>query len=487
MQADAVGADLRNLTTCPYQELSAQPSKDRAQNCVATNVHELDPQNTEIWVFGRFDIEKKLLESRKPLGFYISAKASSEVYFNGQLLGQNGVPHIDKSLEKPGLMDAVFYIPRSALRPKTDIGKSVNEFAIRMSSNRGFLLLSHPVHFIGLAEYQDSTQRALSHYWLSLLPFGALLIGAFYMGLLALVKHNHWSLMLLPIMSFIGATQLYTEVYRGLHAYYYPLHDLRLLTILACSMIFGLCLSAHVIWSINIKAKLKWFLLTTLVTSLAIGIANGFDLKSMLALLLPASISLLLAASRIRLNEPKVLPIVVSLTIFLLCLALSPTDFLDFTFFYFLALLLVILFVNEIHAYANERRAHLEEQSRAERLASIISQHSEKDSAQTIKVGSAGKLEIIKVSDIVYCKAAGDYLELTLNDGQFVLHNERLTEMENLLPSVFLKVHRSYIVNTRFISSLSRKPSGIGELLMQGGQRLPVSRRIMPSVRDKLS
>jgi len=59
-----------------------------------------------------------------------------------------------------------------------------NEIALRMSSHHGLLSLTSPVHYIGLAAYLDPTAETLSHYWPSLLPFGALLIGAFYMGML---------------------------------------------------------------------------------------------------------------------------------------------------------------------------------------------------------------------------------------------------------------------------------------------------------------
>ena len=189
-----------------------------------------------------------------------------------------------------------------------------------------------------------------------------------------------------------------------------------------------------------------------MLTALCVTLVNSYDNKSALALFIPASISLLLAALRLRSREPRVKAIVVSLGLFLLCLVLSPSEFLNVTFFYFLALLLLVLFVNEIQAYSNERQAHLEEQARANKLQTIIEQNSAKHSAETITVGSANKLEVVKINDIVYCKGAGDYIELALSNGQSLLHSERLTEMEAVLPSVFLRVHRSYIVNSALIT-----------------------------------
>ncbi|WP_353507001.1 LytTR family DNA-binding domain-containing protein [Pseudoalteromonas sp. SCSIO 43201] len=67
-----------------------------------------------------------------------------------------------------------------------------------------------------------------------------------------------------------------------------------------------------------------------------------------------------------------------------------------------------------------------------------------------------------------------------------VLHNNSLSELESTLPATFLRVHRSYIVNTQFITPLSRSASGTGILHLSTGDEVPVSRRVMPKVRDAL-
>ena len=90
------------------------------------------------------------------------------------------------------------------------------------------------------------------------------------------------------------------------------------------------------------------------------------------------------------------------------------------------------------------------------------------------------------VRDLSHCSGAGDYVELCLQDGKSLLHQSTLNELESELPAEFVRVHRSHIVNTSQIGSLSREPSGVGRLLMANGATVPVSRRIMPKVRDAL-
>ncbi len=468
------------VVVCPYQQVEGPPLRENINACEPTSVSGINPQNTEIWVFGALTVTPDLLNQAAPLALFVSAKASTKAYLNGRLLGTNGTPGSNIDSEAPGIMDTAMYTPIEKLK----LGR--NEFALHMSSHHGWLTLRSPVHFIGIAEHVNPTNETLSHYWPSLLPFGALLIGAFYMGMLALVKRDHWSVALLPLMSLVGAAQLYTEVYRGLAAYSYPVQDLRLILILACSMIFGLCLAAHVIWSLNIKHKARLFLLTLALTLAAIIAASGFDTMSAFALFIPALIGLILALYRLPSREPQALAFTIILGLFLLSVILAPAEFLNITFFYIVAALMVILFINEIRSFTEERKARLKEQARANKLQTVLEQNQKRDKTQTINVGSAGKLEVVSTAEIVYCKGAGDYAELVLEGGRSLLHSERLVDLEKTLPSIFLRVHRSYIVNTGLINSLTRKPSGVGELAMADNSLVPVSRRIMPSVRTLL-
>jgi len=86
-----------------------------------------------------------------------------------------------------------------------------------------------------------------------------------------------------------------------------------------------------------------------------------------------------------------------------------------------------------------------------------------------------------------------DYVELYLDESRQILFSDNLKELEAQLPTTFLRVHRSYLVNLDYIDSLSSKStkqqeviSGGGFLNLRGACEVPISRRIMPQVRNAI-
>ena len=113
-------------------------------------------------------------------------------------------------------------------------------------------------------------------------------------------------------------------------------------------------------------------------------------------------------------------------------------------------------------------------------------QASDASDASKIRVTSSGKVEVVSVDEISSLKAAGDYVEIRLDNGKQILHHATLSQMEKSLPATFLRVHRSYLVNSSKIKTLTRETSGVGTLTLANESTAPVSRRIMPRVRDLL-
>lgn len=483
-QAQAQTVMPNNISVCEDQSEKLERVNRHADNCQhVSSFVAIDPQKKQVWVLATVTFTDERLSSGEPIGLFISGKASSEIFINGERLGANGLPAAHPQNEIAGVMDYVLYVPVTKLHAGT------NELALRMSGHSGWLKLAGPIHFIGFADYTDPINNTLSYYWVSLLPFGVLLIGAFYMGMLAIVRRQYWPDFLLPFMSLVAACQLLAEVYRGLTAYFYWVHDLRLIAILACSTLFGFSLFLYTVLSLKFKLKhrLSLVLAVNAVTVSALVMLPGFDIKSAFALLFPTTVALIMSLfslfSADGSSTARRLSIV--FTLFLLVMVLSPADFLNVTFYYIIAALMVVLFGNEIYAYIEQRNARLEEKTRADKLQIILQQNAQRDTTEFINVSGAGTIEKVATTDIEFCKGAGDYVELMLSSGKSILHSERLVELEKTLPSLFLRVHRSYIVNTASIKSLQRKPSGVGELLLKSDQLVPVSRRIMPSVRDK--
>jgi len=464
-----------DVIICPALTSSASLPDFSSSECELKSFSDIKPINKQIWIKATLVVPQGLLEEDQPLGIFIYGKASSLVYLNGNLIGRNGSPSITKDSEVPGKMDAVVFAPNRLLK------HGANEIVLKMSGHGGFLDLKSPMHWVGLGSYIRPSDMKLRYYWKSLLPLGILILGVIYFGVAALRQKAHW---LLPLMSLSATGQLCAEVARGLTAYSYPMHDLRLVMILLFSLSFGLAILAYTFSILRPKGRAYLFVIGSILTIVVTIVVEGFDIKSTLSIGLPIAMSLCLALYSSYKKQAQAIELALSLSFFCIVVALAPASFLDVYFFYVVAGLLILLFVQQISVFAKETQVRIEEKERGDKLQLIIDQNRHNQQALTLRVNHTNKAELIDVSDIVYCKGAGDYVELALTNGSTLLHSDNMANLEVSLPSIFLRVHRSYIVNTSLIKSLERKKSGVGVLILKGGKTVPVSRRIMPSVRE---
>ena len=102
----------------------------------------------------------------------------------------------------------------------------------------------------------------------------------------------------------------------------------------------------------------------------------------------------------------------------------------------------------------------------------------------TIKDGS--DIQFVRVADISWIDAAGDYMCI---HAAGTTHIMRITmkQLEDMLnPAVFLRVHRSTIVNGRVISGAQTLSNGEYLLNLEGGTQLKVSRSYKDRIRQFL-
>ena len=415
------------------------------------------------------------------MGVFVSAKAAAELYLNGHRLGQNGRPAMTRADETPGLMDAVFHAPPSTLR------SGPNVIAIRMSSHHGFLRFGFPVHYIGIDEYAHPTRMLLARSWPSLIPFGALLAGVLSFGAASIASGWRRQDILLGLLSLFAAGQLFVELYRSVAAYAYPAHEWRMILVALFSLGFGVCLATQVFWTF---LGARRFLLLSLVAVATVAMMlsfEGYDVKAGVAILVPSVASAMVAAWAAIRGQQQARLYFGALAVFVGSIFAFTFLFLDTIFFFEVAGLVLVLFAMQTAARERERVELAEERARSRQLADALERASIESTPVTLHVSSAGAIDVIDASTIVFCKGAGDYVELHLMDGRQVLYGSALARIEDELPAGFLRVHRSFLVNTQFVRSLRRQASGTGSLILKDGTEVPVSRRVMPKVRGALT
>lgn len=87
-----------------------------------------------------------------------------------------------------------------------------------------------------------------------------------------------------------------------------------------------------------------------------------------------------------------------------------------------------------------------------------------------ISVKADHKVALVRVADIVYIESDSEYVRLVLEDGSRIMTLFRLKNMEATLPSeMFMRIHRSYIVNLRRIKGYAK-----GRVYLGDDEYLPI-------------
>nr|WP_246240049.1 LytTR family DNA-binding domain-containing protein [Pseudoalteromonas caenipelagi] len=82
----------------------------------------------------------------------------------------------------------------------------------------------------------------------------------------------------------------------------------------------------------------------------------------------------------------------------------------------------------------------------------------------------------IKLDDIVFIKAAGNYIEVTCKSKTHLLR-ATMKELNELLPSdQFFRSHRSYFINMSYAQKVINERSGHGLIVLKNQQHVPVSK-----------
>jgi DNA-binding LytR/AlgR family response regulator len=96
------------------------------------------------------------------------------------------------------------------------------------------------------------------------------------------------------------------------------------------------------------------------------------------------------------------------------------------------------------------------------------------ETLERIAVKSGQKIHVIIVSDILYLQAEGDYVQIFTNDGKY-LKEQTMKYFENNLPSQFVRVHRSYIINIETISRIELYEKQNQQLTLKNGHKIKIS------------
>ena len=106
--------------------------------------------------------------------------------------------------------------------------------------------------------------------------------------------------------------------------------------------------------------------------------------------------------------------------------------------------------------------------------------------AKYLAVRKYGKVELVPIDRVLYVQGAGAYAELVLDDGTRELHDKTLEKLHALLPPVFERIHKSYVVRMSAVKALHVQEGSRYEAELRNGLRLPVGRTRFRDIRGLL-
>lgn len=106
--------------------------------------------------------------------------------------------------------------------------------------------------------------------------------------------------------------------------------------------------------------------------------------------------------------------------------------------------------------------------------------------ADRLLVKKFGREFLVRVPDIEWIEAAGNYVNLHVHGRVYPLRDTMASISERLAAQGFQRVHRSAIVNLEQVAEIVAFDSGDGEARLRTETAVPVSRRFRKELRDRL-
>jgi len=104
-----------------------------------------------------------------------------------------------------------------------------------------------------------------------------------------------------------------------------------------------------------------------------------------------------------------------------------------------------------------------------------------------LMVRSAGQVAYVQVPDIDWVEAADYYVCLHVGTRSHLLRKSMAELEQELDPHIFCRIHRSTIVNLRRVRALQVDAAGEYEVILDGGQKLRLSRRFRKELQSRMS
>jgi sensor histidine kinase YesM len=271
----------------------------------------------------------------------LSMLGSSRIYWDGQLIGENGIVGVDKMTEDPGVID--YLLPLSAEL----LTAGEHKLAIEVSTFH--IDEDLPTIFYGfrIIDTKQINQYLLQSARAAIFIISALLVFSLLFQLLFWLYQGQIVYQVFSILCLSSALLLLAEKWRAMFGFTYDFQLTRLHWILAFTYLCCLLLPVFYLIYYQIKNKAIWISLTALVLFFLLFLGDDYDDKGIL--LFFSSLLVTLGVNLFALKQRKSSALLNTVIVLSgICLFIgSPTDFTEdrftITFFAIIFVMLVSL------------------------------------------------------------------------------------------------------------------------------------------------
>ncbi len=121
-----------------------------------------------------------------------------------------------------------------------------------------------------------------------------------------------------------------------------------------------------------------------------------------------------------------------------------------------------------------------------ERLIDEISQQQPRNFTSNLFVQKTEKLVNLQVHSIICLEASGDYTVISTAKDQFVSSSGISKLATRLDPAIFIRIHRSTIININHLQELEKHTNGTLSVVMNNKKNYSVSRSYAKTIRDMI-
>lgn len=437
--------------------------------CPSTMPDHLPVRDGEVHLQRAVFVDPDALPLTRPLMVWVSALASSEVRWNGVLIGHNGQPGPDAASETPGLYAATFEVPVEMVRP------GENMVSLRLSAHHLPLPVRDALHEFRVTPYETPELPGFDDYFPALLTIGALAAVLVYFLVAGAIDRGQRGAWWVAAVAGSVILQLVVESGRAFIAYTYPWHVARVLGIALLAATTATLAAAYAAQRFAPEWGRAPPVLVAGAGLAAIIFIPWFDPKALaatLAGLMTVAACALQGARHGRSGAGAALAGSLAMIALLLW---QFTSFLDRTYFLGVTVLLFALVAEQVVILRHARQRRDAETRRAAALEERLKQAI--DAGETIvELRNGNRIDRVAESDILYIRAADDYCDVVLADGRTLLVTANLARLLSGLPEPFVRVHKSYAVNRRHVTNVSPRGGGGRQLLLGENVLVPVGR-----------